>query len=379
MNNRILFVVNCPAFFISHRLPLALAAKMDGYDIHVATMLGKESNQITAAGLTHHTLPLTRSGKNLFNELAVFIAIYKLFRQVRPELVHLVTIKPVLYGGIVARIVRIPSVVAAVSGLGFVFIAKGFKALIVRTGIKILYRIAFGQNNLRVIFQNSDDSENFVKIGLVCKDKVVLIRGSGVELTQFRVKKEPDGHPVIIMAARLLKDKGVNEFVEAATRLRKKGVKARFLLVGKIDQDNPATVTKNELDKIRKDGQVELLGHRTDIPELFAASNIVVLPSYREGLPKVLIEAAAAGRPIVTTDVPGCRDAIEKGISGLLVPVCDSTALAEAIMLLINNAEMRKTMGKEGRRLAEREFTIDKIVEAHMNIYRELKKVHGKK
>jgi len=372
MAKRFLFVVNCPAFFISHRLPLAIAAKREGYEVHVATMPGVASGQIAAAGLIHHELPLTRSGRNPLNELFVFIAIYNLFRQLKPVLVHLVTIKPVLYGGIAARLTRIPSVVAAVSGLGFVFIAKGFKASLIRLGVKALYRLAFGNRNLCVIFQNPDDRSYFVDAGLLVAKKTMLIRGSGVDLADFSISAEPEECPVVIMAARLLQDKGVIEFVESAWAIKQRGIKARFLLVGDIDPDNPATLTVEELDVIRGEGVVELLGYRKDIPELFSVSNIVVLPSYREGFPRVLAEAAAAGRAVVTTDVPGCRDAIESDITGLLVPVRDANTLADAIQRLIEDVELRQRMGSAGRRLAEKEFSIEKIVSAHMDIYRML-------
>lgn len=372
MTKQILFVVNCPAFFISHRLPLALAAKRKGYEVHVATMIGEASDQITAVGLTHHELPLTRSGKNPLNELLVFTAIYKLFRKLKPALVHLVTIKPVLYGGLAARLVGVPGVVAAVSGLGFVFIAKGFKASLIRVGVKSLYRLAFGKRNLRVIFQNPDDRNSFVEADILAAEKTTLIRGSGVNLEHYLTNIEPDKYPTVIMAARLLRDKGVGEFVEAARMIRQQGIEVRFLLVGDVDPHNPATVTASELDLIRKEGCVELLGHRKDIPELFASSSIVVLPSYREGLPRVLIEAAAAGRAVVTTDVPGCRDAIEPDVSGLLVPVRDATALADAIQRLIEDVDLCQRMGREGRRLAEKEFSIDKVVKAHLDIYRTL-------
>lgn len=369
---RLLFVVNCPAFFISHRLPLAIAAKQEGYDVHVATMPGEASEQILAAGLIHHELPLTRSGRNPLHELYVFIAIFKLFRKLKPAIVHLVTIKPVIYGGIAARWTGVPGVVAAVSGLGFVFIAKGLKASVVRSGIKLLYRLAFGKKNICVIFQNPVDRRRFVDAGILTADKTVLIRGSGVDLDGYSARMEPEGRPVIIMASRLLRDKGVLEYVDSVRILRQRDLDARFLLAGEPDPANPATITAEELEVIREGGIVELLGQRKDIPELFAASNIVVLPSYREGLPRVLVEAAAAGRAVVTTDVPGCRDAIEPDVTGLLVPVHDANALADAIQKLIEDVSLRQRMGYEGRQLAEKEFSIKKIVGAHLDIYKML-------
>ena len=372
MTRRALFVVNSPDFFLSHRLPLALAAKKEGYEVHVATMPGDAANQVIGAGLIHHKLPLTRSGTNPVNELFVFIAIFSLFRKLKPAFVHLVTIKPVLYGGLAARLVGVPGVVAAISGLGFTFIARGIKASLIRKGVLKLYRLAFGKRNLQVIFQNPEDRSRFIDSNILVAEKTKLIKGSGVDLKEFPVTKEPDGIPVVIMVSRLLRDKGVHEFVQAVRIIKQRGVKARFKLAGDIDPNNPATITKNELDMIRDEGCIELLGYQRAIPKLLAASNIVVLPSYREGLPKVLVEAAAAGRAVVTTDVPGCRDAINPNRSGLLVPVCDALALANAIHQLIEDADLRLCMGREGRALAEREFSIEKVIKAHLDIYRAL-------
>lgn len=371
-NKRILFVVNCPAFFLSHRLHLALTAMENGFEVHVATMPGECIKKITAFGLTHHCLPLTRSGKNIFLEILIFVAIYRLFRRLHPDLVHLVTIKPVLYGGIAARIARVPSVVSAVSGLGFVFITQGLKASMIKFMVTNLYRLSFGKKNLTVIFQNEDDREYFVKSGVLKAEKTTLIAGSGVDVSNFRECDEPDGKSVVIMASRLLRDKGVNEFVRACEILRSQDISAEFLLAGAIDPHNPASLSEAELEQIQEKNIVKILGNSSNIPELFAASNIVVLPSYREGLPKILLEAAAAGRAVITTNVPGCRDAIRENITGVLVPVRDSAALALAIKKLVQNDNLRKSMGENGRLLAEREFAIEKIIQLHMNVYEKL-------
>ena len=365
-------MVNDPVFFISHRLALACAAKEEGYNVHVATMPGKDIQQIKSAGMICHVLPLTRSGQNIFKELILFLSICKLLYKIRPQILHLVTIKPVIYGGIAARLLGISGVVAAISGLGFVFLAKGFKARLTRKLVKSLYKLALSKKNLRVILQNPDDRDMLLETGVLTADKVVMIPGSGVDLLDFPYTCEPKMTPVVIMAARLLRDKGVKEFISAACLLRDKGVDARFLLVGDRDPGNPATISEEELETWKKGACVEILGYRNDIQELFSNSNIVVLPSYREGLPKVLVEAAASGRATVTTDVPGCRDAIEANKTGLLVPVRDSVSLADAIQHLIDDADLRRNMGRAGRDLAEHDFDIKKIVQAHMDIYRVL-------
>jgi glycosyltransferase involved in cell wall biosynthesis len=223
-----------------------------------------------------------------------------------------------------------------------------------------------------VIFQNPDDCSAIMKATHLKPSKVVMIRGSGVDLTEFVPAPLPTGAPVVLMVSRLLRDKGVSEFVEAAYILRERGSQARFWLVGNPDPCNPTSVEESELESWRSAGVVELLGHRDDIAKVIAKSNILVLPSYREGLPKVLLEAAACGRPVVTSNVPGCRDAIEEGVTGLLVPPRDARALVKAIESLLNDAKRCQDMGTAARHLAEREFSIEKVVASHLCIYREL-------
>lgn len=368
----LLFVVNIPEFFLSHRLPLAIGARNAGFTVHIATGPGSACQQIAELGFEHHLLPISRSGLNPLVELRTLWGLYELMRKIRPDLVHLVTIKPVLYGGLMARLAGVPAMVAAISGLGTVFVDRDQARSWMRRGVEWLYRVALGYPNSKVIFQNPDDRAALIGVGAVRKDKTALIRGSGVSLASCTMRPEPEGVPVVTFAARLLEDKGVREFVEAARVLRERGVVARFWLAGSPDPGNLTSISEKELSHWSKDGCVETLGYRIDIPNIFANSNIVVLPSYREGLPKSLIEAAACGRAVVTTDVPGCRDAIEPESTGLLVPVRDPLGLADAIQFLIENPERRKQMGASGRALAEREFAIEKVVDAHLAIYQEL-------
>lgn len=368
----ILFVVNAPEFFLSHRLPLAVKAEKLGYQVHVASASGPDVERITAYGFAHHIVPFARSGHNPLNELSTLWCLIRLFRLVKPSLVHLITIKPVLYGGIAARLAGVGSVVAAVSGLGTVFLAESAIAHARRWLVSVLYRTAFRQRRLVVIFQNPDDRDVLFKLDALKPSQAKLIKGSGVSLAHYPFIEEPIGISVVVMAARLLKDKGVYEFVEASKLLRQRGVKFQARIIGSPDSGNPTSVAQSELDRWSREGHVELLGYRTDIPEQYAAANIICLPSYREGLPKSLIEAAACGRSVVTTDVPGCRDAIAAGKTGLLVPVKDSVALADAIQTLIENPALRKQMGLAGRALAEKHFAIEKIVRQHMDIYQEL-------
>jgi len=285
---------------------------------------------------------------------------------------HLVTIKPVLIGGLAARLAPVRGVVYAVSGLGHVFLANGFWGASRRKLVRVLYRLSLGVRNMRIIFQNPDDQASISSIARVNPDAMYMIPGSGVDLSKYNSSPLPNGTPVVMMAARLLATKGVREFVDAAQILRTEGVKARFWLVGDLDIENPASIQRKELDEWKGKGLIELMGYCKHIPELMNKSHIVVLPSYREGLPKVLIEAAACGRAVVTTDVPGCRDAIEDGVTGLIVPAKDSRSLAQALRGLIESRELCQSMGSAGRARAERIFDVGEVVVKHLEIYQSL-------
>ena len=368
----LLFVVNVDWFFTSHRLPIALAARKEGYEVHIATGITTKGDELRRSGLVVHELKLRRDGTSLFNGFSSLWQLIGLFRSLRPQVVHLVTIKPVLLGGIAARLTGMPAVVAAVSGLGYVFTARGMAAHLRRWGIAQVYRVALSNPRLKVIFQNEDDRRILCRFARLDPARSILVRGSGVDLRAYHLSPLPSGVPVVLMAARLLRDKGVDEFIEAARQLRARGLVARFVLVGSTDEANPTSLTQERLAVVAKEGVVELWGHRTDMPDVLSQAAIVVLPSYREGLPKVLIEAAACGRPVVTTDVPGCRDAIVADTTGLLVPVRDAVALASAIERLVASPGLCRDMGVAGRRLAESAFDLTTVVDAHLNLYEEM-------
>jgi glycosyltransferase involved in cell wall biosynthesis len=371
---KLLFIINDPLFFISHRLPIALEAKKRGYIVMAAASYNKKAEKIlNEKGIAFYPIKLSRSGMNPFKELKTIIKLYKLYKRVRPDIIHNVTIKPVLYGGILARITKIPAVVSAIPGLGFAFISEGFFANIRRFLITFIYRFALGHKNLKVIFQNSDDLNMFIKKGLIKKERAELILGSGVDASEFYPSCEPDAKPIVItMASRMLWDKGAGEFIAAAKLLKEKGVDARFLLAGDTDSGNPASVSEKQLKKWHDNKIAEWLGFKKDMRKIFKMSNIVCLPSYREGLPKVLIEAAACGKPIIATDVPGCREIVKHGKNGLLVAAKDYIGLAGAMELLINDEKMRIKMGKEGRAIAESDFRIEGVVEKTIAIYNRL-------
>jgi glycosyltransferase involved in cell wall biosynthesis len=369
---RILYVVNEGGFFISHRLPLAIAAAKQGYEVHVAIPVTSRDAALTSRDdLRVHHVPLDRAGTRWSTELRTLAALINLYRDVRPDVVHHVTVKPILYGSIAARMTGVPAVVNAVSGLGYLFLAKGTRATMRRRAVKWAYRRALNHSRQKTIFQNRDDADKFVAEGVVSPASVVLIRGSGVDLDQFRPQPEPPGIPIVMLASRLLWDKGVGEFVRAARQLIGEGVAARFVLVGDIDV-NRSSVSGDQLNEWCESKVVEWWRYQSDMPATLAQASIVCLPSYREGLPKVLIEAAASGRAIVTTDVPGCRDVVRHNDNGLLVPAGDSEALAGALKSLVDDPDTRHRMGVRGRARAEGEFGIDYVVESTLAVYCEL-------
>lgn len=370
----IVFVVNDPAYFVSHRMCIGLRLLADAHTVHVMAP-GPCPETLVEYGFFYHEVSMTRKGKNPLSELSAIYELYSLFKALKPDVVHLVTIKPYLYGGIAARLAGVKAVVSAVAGLGILFSQNSFKIRVLRTMLYPLYRFAFGHPRQMVIFQNHDDKALLLRFARLRKEKAVVIRGAGVDLTAYPYLPEPQGEIVVSLASRLLKDKGVVEFVEASRILRQRAVAAVFWLIGTPDPGNANTVTQTQLDAWEKEGLVKCLGYRADIAELFAKSHIVTLPScYGEGLPKVLIEAAACGRAIITTDHPGCRDAIEIDETGLLVPIKDSAALADAIELLVVNSEKRKQFGQAGRRLAETVFDVEKVIDEHIRIYDQLLK-----
>jgi glycosyltransferase involved in cell wall biosynthesis len=365
---RLLYVVNADWFFLSHRLPLALAAMQAGFEVHLATAVTDRAEEITRYGIKLHPLNIHRRSANPIEAGKLFFSLYSLIRSISPTVVHLVTLKPILLGGLAARLARVPRVIAAISGLGFVFTARGRRAYFRKLLVSLLYRLALAQKRVRVIFQNGDDQAILQRHAGIRDSQIVRIRGSGVDLSAWPVVALPDTSPIVMMASRLLKDKGVLEFV-AAARLLQGYKSARFVLVGGVDPGNPTSLRSEEVESWVAEGVVEWWGVRYDMPAVLPMAHIVVLPSYREGLPKGLVEAAACGRAVVTTDVPGCRDAIEPDVSGLLVEVRNPEALAAGIQKLLDDPPLLTSMGAAGRQLAEEAFDIRGIIDQHLSLY----------
>ncbi len=370
---RLLLVVTEDWYFASHRLALARAARRSGYDVAVATRVDRCAETIRREGARLIPISLRRSGRNPLREAGAIAELTRLYRREAPDIVHHVALKPVLYGSLAAKLAGVPAVVNAMAGLGFVFIAGGVTGSLRRAAMRQALRLALMGENSRTVFQNSADLEEFVSGGLLPRDRTVLIRGgSGVDLGVFRPCPEPAGPPVALLPARMLWDKGVGEFVAAARRLRAAGVAARFALVGASDADNPAAAPAGVIEEWRREGCVEVWGHRDDMPAVFASSAVVCLPSYREGCPKALLEAAACGRAIVTTDVPGCRDIVRDGENGRLVAPRDAAALSRALAELLSDAGLRARMGLRGREIAVAEFSEESVVSQTLLVYARL-------
>ena len=370
---RILYFVTEDWYFCSHRLSLAVAAKSAGHSVTVVTRVQSHGDVIRASGLDLVPMELSRRGRNVFAEIGLLVRLVKTYRIHRPDIVHHVAIKPVVYGSVAAWIAGAPRTVNAIAGLGYVFSSKDVRARVLRPLLKSAFRVLFGRGRGRVIVQNPDDRAMLVDLKLVNQQRIVLIRGSGVDVKEFCVTPEPAGIPLVVLPARLLWDKGVAEFVAAAKMLRNSGVRARFALVGEPDQENPGTVPLDQLRSWDSDGFVEWWGRRDDMALVYAESAIVCLPtSYGEGLPKSLLEAAACGRPIVATDAPGCREIVRHEDNGLLVPVRDVKALAAALARLIDEAALRARMGLRGRELVEAEFTVERVIQQTLAVYEEL-------
>lgn len=372
---RLLFVVNDASFFLSHRLPIACAMRDRGVDVHVAALSDDSVAEIVAQGLTFHPLFVDRTGTVPWRDGWMAMQLASIVRRLRPTLMHCVTIKPVCYGGIVAKALRVPGFIAAVTGLGQLLGAADPRMRAARRLVLPLYRAALTHPNNRIIFQNQDDLDAFLRLGLAHARDCVLIRGSGVDAADYSVVREPPDPPIVLLPSRLLWSKGVGEFVAAARCLRNAGFQARFVIAGEPPIHNRDAVPTETLHQWAAEGVVEWWGHQKDIPNVLQSCSIVCLPSYYgEGVPKALIEAAACGRPIVTTDMPGCRDICRQGINGLLVPPRDPAALVAALANLIGSgSDQRRQLGAAGREVFLEQFELSQVVSRTIEVYHSLR------
>ena len=371
---RLLHVTNDASAFTSHRLPLAKAAQEAGYDVHVAAPEHAALQRLAAMGFTVHAIPLGRRSLNPLKEQGTLRALTALFRKVKPDLVQTVTMKPNVYGGIAARRAKVPAVIATFAGLGYAFSSPRAKAKAIRAALMPMLRTALGGPTTWAIFENDGNRRQLVAAGVLPDERARLIKSIGVPLEEFPFLPAPDHEaPVVALASRMLWSKGVGEFVAAARRLRTEGVHARFALIGPLDLENPEGIPEAQLAAWRDSGDVEWWGRLPEVLDVFRRSDVLCLPSsYAEGVPRVLLEAAACGRPVIASDEAGCKEACQDGVSGFVVPVGDETALAKAIQRLVEDRALRIAMGAAGRRLVEAEFDQRLVVAKTLELYDEV-------
>ncbi len=371
---KLVLFANTDWYLYNFRRSLALALRDAGHDLLLISPPGSYGEKLRALGLRWQPVPMHRRSLNPLREALLLWHLVRLFRGERPDLVHGFTIKCAVYGSLAARLAGVPARVNAVAGMGYVFISDSPKARLLRPLVRMLLKLAFGGRNSRLILQNPDDVALFERAGLVDAEHVRLIPGSGVDCDRFR----PDPLRVrgatfrVLLPARLLWDKGVAEFVQAARLLQSEGRNIDFLLAGDPDPGNPAAVPEGDVRAWVEQGVLQWLGHVDDMPGLLRSVDVVALPSYREGLPKGLIEAAASGCALVTTDVPGCREVVSDGVDGLRVPVRDGVALAHAIARLHDDPLLRAQLAEAGRRKALERFDERIVIRDTLAVYREL-------
>jgi glycosyltransferase involved in cell wall biosynthesis len=369
----IIYVANTSWYLYNFRLTLMKQMVEGGWRVVAVAPPDKYSESLKASGIEYHPMRLSRNGLNPFSETYLILRLLRLYREIGPALIHHFTIKPVIYGSLAARLARVPSVVNAVTGLGYVYSAAGPKGKLLKAGADRAYHFALNRKNTYVIFQNPDDRDAFVSNGLLNPWQAVLIRGSGVNMDRFSPAPEPEGEAVILLSARMLWNKGIGTLVQAARLLKKWRMPGRIVLAGDVDPGNPESISERQLQEWNEEGIVTWLGHRSDMPDVLKDSHIAVLPTtYGEGVPRSLIEAAACGRPIVATDVPGCREIVRHGENGLLVPASDPRALAEALRTLAEDPSLRKDMGAKGREIALAEFAEERVNDSTVKLYNEL-------
>lgn len=375
MQKKLFIVVNQDWFFLSHRLPIGVAAKEDGYDVTIISEDTGVSNKIREAGLKTIDLPINKAGTNIKDEIKTFFFLYKLFIREKPDIVHLIGLKTMLWGSLACRLAGVKAMVSAVCGLGVLFDEEHAHSFMTRSILKVL-RVTHNKKRLVVIFQNNDDKAIFLNAKIMKDEQCAFTNGSGINLQNYDYTPEPTDGPIkVIFTARMVEDKGTMILIDAAKKLEAEyRDKVQFLLCGGLDT-NPNGITKEMLES-RCDGEyIQWLGHRKDVLELLKQSHIMAFPSwYREGLPKSVIEAEAIGRPVVTTDSVGCRDTVIDGKNGYMIPIKDSDALAMALKNLIDNPDLRQTMGRNARDFAVNRFDIKDVVNVHLDVYNNILK-----
>lgn len=372
---KIILFANTEWYLYNFRLPLARYLRDQGHEVVMLSPPGPYVAELQAAGFRTITIPMKRRSLNPLSELPLLNHIRRLYTEERPDLVHHFTLKCVILGGLAARLAGIAACVNSVDGMGYVFTSTDLLAHLLRRPVCILLRLALNSRYNRLIVQNPDDQAFFQQANLIESGHIRLILGAGVDTQRFqpRLHPRPSGPFRVLLAARLLWDKGVGEYAEAARLLRSEGVPVELRLAGAPDPGNPASVPPDTLADWQRQGLLTLLGHVDNMPALLAQTDLAVLPSYREGVPSSLLEAAACGLPLVASDVPGCRAIVQHGVNGLLVPPKDAQALAAAIRQLHNDPATCQQMGQAGRAKVLAEFDQRIVIERTQAVYQELK------
>ena len=358
--------------FASLFLDRAIAAKNAGYDVAVHVRCSEHRTVIEQAGLQVIPHIISRSGLNPFRELVSVLQLVKVLRSFRPDVIHLIALKPIVLGSLASVFYPRAKVVNAPVGMGYLFASNDVRARVARPLVKLVLKSTLGRKRSMTIIENSDDKTSLVEGGFLHSNQIVLIRGTGVNLEVFRPTSEPEGSKIVVLIARMLRDKGVFEFVESARMIKRTHPTTLFWLIGDADPGNPASLTTQQLQAWNDEGIVEWLGYRTDVADLLTKIHVVCLPSYREGFGKVFVEAGAALRAVVATDVPGCREAVEHQVNGLLVEPKNSDALATALIEVLDNDELRLRLAKEGRRRAEFEFSSATVNAQTLDVYQQV-------
>lgn len=378
MKPKLLYLVSEDWYFVSHRLDLARAARDDGFDVSVATQVNQHGDEIRDAGLVLHPIVMQRSSLNPTTAYAELKRLTALYAHVRPDIAHNVAMKPIVLGSIAARRANAKGVVNTIAGLGYAFAATSRASALLRAPIRQGLKTALMAPHTRTIVQSRDDLQAVRAAGLARVDDLRLIPGSGVDFALFDVGPPPPGAPLVVLPARMIRHKGVVEFVEAARILKREGVDARFALVGAPDPLNPSSLTADDIAGFTRDGVIEAWGHQSDMVAVLKQASIVCQPSYSEGLSKSLIEAVAARRAIVTTDAPGNRDLVTPNRTGWLVPLRDVGALANALRDAITNADRRAAFAEAAYAEHARRLDLKAINAATIAVYHELLSAHAK-
>lgn len=368
-NKTLIIATNHPKFFLSHRQNLALESAKAGLSVIGLFPLAAEAAEVSRLGYGIIGVQCTRKGINPINEAISLFSFYRAIRRERPAIYHGFTIKPVVYGAFASRLAGVPRIIVTITGLGSSYLRPGLLGSIARTVIKFLYRLLVDSKRVHIIFQNKTDQDTFLKKNWIRKSSSSVIAGTGVDLSRFIPNHEPTQNelPTIVFPARFLRDKGFFELIAACDLLPKNSF--QLILAGSIDPENPSSISLQELEEIKARDYVRDINYYSDIRDAYKEAAIVCLPSYREGLPLALIEAQAMGLPVVTTDVPGCRDAILPNESGLLVPPFDPVALRNALQTLLAAPNTRKKMGASARKFALENFDHMKIIAKHLQLY----------